>query len=183
MNLTNINNSKVFQSISDTVFYLQLKPSTTHFISHVWWTLSPSPRPLKLHWNIFFKSSFLFSSLSTVITPYEQSLLLFSWARGRKGGSAHAWIASSLAGRRSPISWSSQSCCLSSYWFFGCENPFIDNPMVIAEPAVVSARSLGLGPKLYLRSMPRTPNKDLTWVVQSLSWLRQNWPSERKAAI
>ena len=135
-----------------------------------------------IHWNIFFKSSFLFSSLSTVITPYEQSLLLFSWARGRKGGSAHAWIASSLAGRRSPISWSSQSCCLSSYWFFGCENPFIDNPMVIAEPAVVSARSLGLDPKLYLRSMPRTPNKDLSWFMQSLSWVRQNWPSERKAA-
>ena len=135
-----------------------------------------------IHWNIFFKSSFLFSSLSTVITPYEQSLLLFSWARGRKGGSAHARIASSLAGRRRSISWSSQSCCLSSYWFFGCENPFIDNPMVIAEPAVVSARSLGLDPKLYLRSMPRTPNKDLSWVMQSLSWVRQNWPSERKAA-
>lgn len=91
MNLTNINNSKVFQIISDTVFCLQLKPSTTHFISHVWWTLSPSPRPTDWHTEtfFFFKSSFLFSSLSTVITPCEQSLLLFCWARGRKGGSAH----------------------------------------------------------------------------------------------
>ena len=33
--------------------------------------------------------------------------------------------------------------------FFECEHPFIDKPMAINEPAVASARLLGLGPKLY----------------------------------
>ena len=33
--------------------------------------------------------------------------------------------------------------------FFECEHPFIDKPLAINEPAVASARLVGLGPKLY----------------------------------
>ena len=36
---------------------------------------------------------------------------------------------------------------LSTNWFFECEHPFIDKPMVRTEPAVASARSLGLDSK------------------------------------
>ena len=38
----------------------------------------------------------------------------------------------------------------------------IDKPTVINEPAVPSARLLGLGSKLYPSSMQRMPNKDIT---------------------
>ena len=37
---------------------------------------------------------------------------------------------------------------LGTYWFFECEHPFIDKPTVITEPAIPSARLLGLGLKL-----------------------------------
>ena len=48
--------------------------------------------------------------------PFEQSLFLSSWSRRRKAGSS--CIASNLRGRRSPNFWTSQSCYLSSNWFF-----------------------------------------------------------------
>ena len=46
--------------------------------------------------------------------------------------------------------------------------------MVITEPAVPSARLLGLGLKQYPRNEQRMLNKDLTRFVQSLSRVRQN---------
>ena len=46
--------------------------------------------------------------------------------------------------------------------------------MVITEPAVPSARLLGLGLKQYPRNEERMLNKDLTRIVQSLSRVRQN---------
>ena len=46
--------------------------------------------------------------------------------------------------------------------FFECEHPLIDKPMAITEPAVASARLLGLGSKLHPRNMPRMLNKNLT---------------------
>ena len=46
--------------------------------------------------------------------------------------------------------------------------------MVITEPAVTSARLLGLGLKQYPRNEQRMLNKDLTRFVQSLSRVRQN---------
>ena len=61
-----------------------------------------------------------------------------------------------------------QSCSLSSYSFSECEHPFIDKPMAITEPAVQSARLLGLGSKLYLSDKQRMLNKDLTGIAQSL---------------
>ena len=83
-----------------------------------------------------------------------------------RGGEGHsAWIASaSLRRRRSPNVWTSQSCLLSSTWFFECVHLFINKPkMVITEPAVPSARLLGLTAKLYPSnivacSFPSTPN-------------------------
>ena len=69
---------------------------------------------------------------------------------------------------RSPIFWTSQSCFLSSNWFFfECKHLFIDKPMVITEPTVPSAR--GLGSKLYPSNMTRILNKDVAHVLQSLS--------------
>ena len=52
-------------------------------------------------------------------------------------------------------------------FFFECEHPFIDKSLSITEPAVPSARLLGLGTKLYPSSMQRMLNKDLTWFTQS----------------
>jgi len=51
--------------------------------------------------------------------------------------------------------------------FFECEHPVIDKPMVITEPAVVSARLLGLGWKLYPSNMPGKLNEDITGFMQS----------------
>ena len=48
--------------------------------------------------------------------PFEQSLFLSSWSRRRKAGSS--CIVSNLRGRRSSNFWTSQSCYLSSNWFF-----------------------------------------------------------------
>ena len=73
-----------------------------------------------------------------------------------------------------PNFWTSQSCFLSSNWFFECEHPFIDKPMVITEPVAVGVRVLGLGSKLYPSNMPHMLNKDLTRFVQRLSRVRQN---------
>ena len=39
--------------------------------------------------------------------------------------------------------------------FFECEHPFFDKPMAITEPAVASARLVGLGSELYTRNMSR----------------------------
>ena len=55
--------------------------------------------------------------------------------------------------------------------------------MVVTEPAVASVWLLGLGSKLSPSNMPRMLNKDLTRFVQSLSRVRQNRASERKALL
>ena len=67
--------------------------------------------------------------------------------------------------------------------FFECEHPLIDKPMALTEPAVASARLLGLGSKLHPRIMPRMLNKNLTRFIQSLSQVRQNRASERKVLL
>ena len=45
--------------------------------------------------------------------------------------------------------------------------------MVITEPAVLSARLVGLGSKLYLSNKQDMFNKDLTRFMSSLSRVRQ----------
>ena len=67
--------------------------------------------------------------------------------------------------------------------FFKPEHPFIDKPIVITEPAVQSAWVLGMGSRLYPSNMQRVLNKDLTQFRQSLSRVRQNLESERKALL
>ena len=67
--------------------------------------------------------------------------------------------------------------------FFECEHPLIDKPMAITEPAVASARLLGLGSKLHPRNMPRMLNKNLTRFIHSLSQVRQNRARERKVLL
>ena len=57
--------------------------------------------------------------------------------------------------------WTSQSCFLSSNWFFECRHPFIDKPINIIEPAVPSTLLLGLGSKLYPSDMQGMLNKDV----------------------
>ena len=49
--------------------------------------------------------------------------------------------------------WTSQSCLLSSNWFFKCRHQFIDKPIIIIEPAVPNTLLLGLGLKLYSSNM------------------------------
>ena len=65
--------------------------------------------------------------------------------------------------------------------FFKPEHPFIYK--AITEPAVPSARLLGLGSRLYPSNMQRMFNKDLTPFKQSLSRVRQNQKSERMALL
>ena len=68
--------------------------------------------------------------------------------------------------------------------FFECEHPLIDKPMALTEPAVASARLLGLGSKLYPRlKMPQMLNKNLARFMHSLSQVRQNRASERKVLL
>ena len=55
--------------------------------------------------------------------------------------------------------------------------------MVITEPAVASTRLLGLGSKLYPSNMQRILKKDLTQFTESLSRVRQNQASQRKALL
>ena len=55
--------------------------------------------------------------------------------------------------------------------------------MVTIEPAVASARTLGLGLKVYPSNMQHMLNKDFTRFMKSLSRVRQNRVSERKALL
>ena len=78
--------------------------------------------------NSFLRNSYTWKLMCVslrfvfALAPCEQSLLLpFSLPRRGKGGSA--WIASTLWSRRSSKFWTSQSCFLSSNWFFQCEHP------------------------------------------------------------
>ena len=68
--------------------------------------------------------------------------------------------------------------------FFECEHPLIDKPMALTEPAVASARLLGLGSQLYpgLKT-PQMLNKTLARFMHSLSQVRQNRASERKVLL
>ena len=68
--------------------------------------------------------------------------------------------------------------------FFECEHPLIDKPMALTEPAVASARLLGLGSQLYpgLKT-PQMLNKNLARFMHSLSQVRQNRASERKVLL
>ena len=95
----------------------------------------------------------------------EQSLLLSSWVRKRKGGSA--WITLNLWGRHSPTSRLVNLVFSRQTGFFECEHPFLDKPMVIY--------------RSRWSNMPRMFDKDLTPFMRSLSPGRQNWASERKA--
>ena len=80
----------------------------------------------------------------------EQSLLLFpSWARTRKGGSA--WIMSNLWGRCSPNFRTSQSCSLSSNWFFRVQaSVYWSKLLVITEPTIASRQLLCLASKVHV---------------------------------
>ena len=82
-----------------------------------------------------------------------------------------------------PNFWTSQSCFLSSNWFFECGHLLIDKPSVITEPVAVGVRVLGLGSKLYPSNLQRMLNKDLTRSKQSLSRVRQNRASKKKASL
>ena len=71
--------------------------------------------------------------------------------RRRKGLSA--WITSSLWSHSNPDVWTSQSCFLSSNWFFNASIHLLIKLLVITEPAVPSAWLLGLDWKLYPSNM------------------------------
>ena len=69
---------------------------------------------------------------------------------------------------------------------FECEHPFIDKLMVITEPAVASARLLGLGStELYPNNLPASSACSTKILLDSCSlyWVRQNRASERKALL
>ena len=58
---------------------------------------------------------------------------------------------------------------------------------VVPKPSGVQVpywwRLLDLGSKLYPGNMQHMLNKDLTWLVKSLSRVQQNWASQRKAPL
>ena len=79
--------------------------------------------------------------------------------------------------------WTSQSSSLST-GFQKVSIRLLNNEcLVITEPAVTSARLLGLGSKLYPSNMQRMLNKDFTGFMQSLFRVHQNRASERKAPL
>ena len=59
--------------------------------------------------------------------------------------------------------------------------PYI--PMVVTEPSITSARSLGLGSKLYPSSIQRMLNKDVTRFKHILSGQRKNRANATKALL
>ena len=63
---------------------------------------------------------------------------------------------------------------LAKLLFFKGEHPFIDELIVIIEPAVESAQLLGLDSKLHRSSMTHILNRDLTRFMQSLPRVRKN---------
>ena len=69
----------------------------------------------------------------------------------------------------------------SSNWFSKCERPLIDEPMAITKPAVPCAQLLCLGSTQFISNNYLMYNNKLTRFVQSLSQIRQNRESERKA--
>ena len=116
--------------------------------------------------------------------PFERDvilLLLPESIRWKKGDSA--WIALSLWRSCSKNFSTTQSCFLSSNWFFECEHSLINKLMVTTEAAVPWTRLLGLGLKLYPSNLERMLNKDLTRFIQSLSRVRKNRPSERNPLL
>ena len=128
------------------------------------------------------KKNWFYQEKVLVLPPSEQSLLLSSFLRRRKGCSA--WITSvafEVAASRTPglvnLAFSRQT------GFFECKHPFVDKPMVITEPAIASARLLSLGSKLYPTSILRMPNKELTRFMQSLFRVLSNQAIERKTLL
>ena len=57
--------------------------------------------------------------------------------------------------------------------FSECEHPFVDNPLVITEPAEPSARLLGLGSKRDPSNKRHLLKNDFTRFTQSLSLVRK----------
>ena len=95
--------------------------------------------------------------------------------RRRKGLSA--WIASSLWSHSNPDFWTSQSCFLSSNWFFNASIHLLIKLLVITEPAVPSAWLLGLDWKLYPSNMQHSIH------AVFLQYTNIDRASERKALL
>ena len=95
--------------------------------------------------------------------------------RRRKGLSA--WIASSLWSHSNPDFWTSQSCFLSSNWFFNASIHLLIKLLVITEPAVLSAWLLGLDWKLYPSNMQHSIH------AVFLEYTNIDRASERKALL
>ena len=80
-----------------------------------------------------------------------------------------------------PNFWTSQTCFLSSNWFFDCMRLFIDKQVIITGPAVpLGTRLLDLGSKLFPSNIQRMLNENLTRFTQSLLKYSKNWASKRK---
>ena len=84
---------------------------------------------------------------------------------------------------RSPNVWTSKSCSLSSNWFFESEPPFIDKTDGFNWARYTKRTAIRPGFETVSQQHAALLNKDLTRVMQSLSRIRQNRASERKAKI
>ena len=86
-------------------------------------------------WSLFALSATV-TNMSLYKIPCEESLLLSSWVKRRKGGSA--WITTNQVA----ITWTSELVNLflsCQTGFFDCKHPLIGKPIVITELAVASA--------------------------------------------
>ena len=72
--------------------------------------------------------------------------------------------------------------CIWSNLFYECEHPFVDNPMVITEPAEPSARLLRLGSKRDPSNKRHLLKNDFTRFTQSLSLIRKIETKGRKCS-
>ena len=107
--------------------------------------------------------------ISFLNEPFARDVILLMLPESIRWKKKTTWIALSFWSGRSPKFSITQSCFLSSNWFFECEHSFIEKPMIMWEATVTSARLLGLGLKLYPGNMQRMFNKDFTRFTQSFS--------------
>ena len=84
-----------------------------------------------------------------------------------------------------PNFWTSQSCFLSSNWFFDCKRLFIDKQVIVTGPAVpLGTRLLDLGSKLFPSNIQRMLNKNLTRFMHNLlKSAFKNWAGKRKFQV
>ena len=109
--------------------------------------------PCNLARFFFIKNVSVLWKIGPISVKRWKPVWIRAWNEYHSASRASFW-AVQWEGKKEALWWlnpnfyTGQSCFLSSncFFFFECQHPFIDDPFVTTEPAVGSARLLGLGP-------------------------------------